>query len=149
MAKMKRKIVVISNWKSKTHFQQLKKSVESHITDVTSFFYLCCVEKPKAIENLPHIPNVYYLSKKDFSLLGKVKTDNLRAVLLKEGTGFLIVAMEEQTSLLTKTLKQSKLRSVGVEKESLPDFDLSFKNTESIDDNFFKKINNYITKIQL
>lgn len=146
---MKKKIIIISNWKSKDDFQQLKANAEQNISDVASFYYLICIDNPKKIEDLPQLPSIYYLSKRDFTILGKIKTPMLRGLLLNESKGVLITAMEEETPLLNKILKQSKLMSIGMEKETLPSFDLSFKDSQLLGGKLFKQINNYLTKIQL
>ena len=113
---MKKKIIIISNWKSKDEFQQLKSNVENNISGVESFYYLACIDDPKKIETLPLISSVYYLSKRDFSIFGKIKTPLLRGLLMKESAGLLIAAIETETVLLKKVLKHSKLMSVGIEK---------------------------------
>lgn len=146
---MEKKLIVLADWKGKSEFQQLKTDVEDCIQNGNTFFYLFCIDDHKLIEGLPHIPSVSYLSKKEFSIFGKLKTPMLRALLINEGSGVLIVAAEKPSKLLLKTLKNSKLMSIGMEKETLPKFDISFKNSELKDGKFFKQINNYLTKIQL
>lgn len=145
---MKKKIIIISEWKSENEFQQLKASVEGNITDVASFYYLLTVDNPKSIEELPQKENVYYLSKKDFNLFGKIKTPKV-GEFLTDSKSVLIIAMEKENSLLKKVLKHSKLMSIGIEKETLPKFDLSFTDSQIAGGKLFKQINNYLTKIQL
>ena len=146
---MGKKLIILSDWKSKSDYQQLQSEVEGNISGVDTFFYLFSIDKPKIIEELPQIPSVYYFSKKDFSLFGGIKTPTLRGLLINEKDGILIVAKEKTSSLLKKILKNSKLMSIGMVKETLPKFDLSFKDTQLKQGEFFKQINNYITKIQL
>ncbi|HZH86566.1 MAG TPA: hypothetical protein VFD77_04565 [Brumimicrobium sp.] len=146
---MEKKLIVLADWKGESEFQQFKTDVEACIQNGNTFFYLFCIDNHKLIEGLPHIPNVSYLSKKEFSMFGKLKTPMLRALLINENSGVLIVAAEKPSKLLLKTLKNSKLMSIGMEKETLPKFDISFKNSELKDGKFFKQINNYLTKIQL
>ncbi|HLV42347.1 MAG TPA: hypothetical protein VKY37_08715 [Brumimicrobium sp.] len=146
---MGKKLVILSEWKDKTAFQQLKNDVENQISGVDTFFYLFTVENPKIIEELPQIPSVYYLSKKDFTLFGLIKTPSLRGLLINEKSGVLIVTMVNTSVLLKRVMKTSKLMSIGMMSESLPKFDISFKDTELKNGKFFKQINNYLTKIQL
>lgn len=146
---MGKKLVILSSWKGKDDFQHLKSTLEKNITGNNTVFYLICVDQPKLIEELPQMPSVNYLSKKDFSLFGKIKTLELRGLLINEKNGVLIVAMEESNSLLNKVIKHSKLMSIGMDKESLPRFDITFKGAELNSGVFFKQINNYLTKIQL
>src|SRR5690554_1328213 len=100
---MGKKLVILSSWKGKDDFQHLKSMLEKNITGNNTVFYLICVDQPKLIEELPQMPSVNYLSKKDFSLFGKIKTPELRGLLINEKNGVLIVAMErseEHTSEL-------------------------------------------------
>lgn len=146
---MKKKIIVISNWKNKDDFHQLKANVENNLENIESFYYLLITENPKKIEDLPQIPNLYYLSKKDFSIFGKLKTPMLRGLLMNQKEGILIAAMENESVLLKKVMKFSNLMSIGIEKETLPNFDLSFRDSQLIGGKLFKQISNYLTKIQL
>jgi hypothetical protein len=68
---------------------------------------------------------------------------------MKESAGLLIAAIETETVLLKKVLKHSKLMSVGIEKENLPNFELAFKNSQLLGGKLFKQMNTYLTKIQL
>lgn len=146
---MKKKIIVISEWKNVVDFQQLKANVENNISNVESFTYLFFVQNSKVISELPKVSSVSYISKRDFTLFGKIKTPGLIEVLNKENEGVLIVAMDSPNGLLKKVLKHSKLMSIGMERESLPNFDLSFSDSQLEGGKFFKQINNYLTKIQL
>ena len=146
---MKKKIIIISNWNSKEDFQKLKANVENEIKNIDSYYYLLCLDNPKEIEKLPQIQGVYYLSKKDFTFLGKIKTPMLKALLINQKEGILVVALERQSSFLTRILKHSNLMSIGMEKETLPNFDLSFTNSKLSGGILFKQINNYLTKIKL
>jgi|SRR5690554_309372 len=146
---MEKKLIILSEWKGKTEFQKLKSNVENHIDEVSSFHYLLCLKNAKMIEEVPKIPSVDYYTKKDFSLFGKVKNPTLKDLLTEEGNSILVVAVETPFSLLNKTIKNSKLMSIGIEMEILPKFDLSFKDSKLEQGNFFKQINNYLTKIQL
>lgn len=146
---MEKKLVILSDWKNKSEFQKMKSDVEEQISRVDTFFYLFCVDNPKMIEELPQIPSVYYLSKKDFSIFGGIKTPALRGLLINEKSAVLIVATETTSPLLKKTIKKSKLLSIGMMKDALPRFDISFKDVDLKDGKFFKQINNYLTKIQL
>ncbi|PWH87175.1 DUF6913 domain-containing protein [Brumimicrobium oceani] len=145
---MKKRIIIISEWKSEKEFQQLKNNVERNISSAESFYYLLTVNQPKSIAELPQIEQVYYLSKKDFNLFGKIKTPKLTEVL-STSKGVLIVAMEKDNSLLKSVLKHSKLISVGMEQETLSKFDLSFSDSSLSEGKLFKQINNYLIKIQL
>jgi hypothetical protein len=146
---MVKKLIILSEWRGKPESQQLKTDVENNISGVASFFYLFIVQNPKLIEDLPQLPSVSYLSKKDFSIFGKIKTPMLRGLLINEKSGVLVVATDKVSALLKKTLKNSKLISIGIEMETLPKFDLSFKDTEFKEGKIFKQINNYLSKIQL
>ncbi len=145
---MKKEIIIISEWKNENEFQQLKSSVEGNISNVTSFYYLLTVDNPKSIEELPQKENVYYLSKRDFNLFGKIKTPKVGKFLM-DSKSVLIIAMEKENSLLKKVLKHSKLMSIGMEKKTLPNFDLSFTDSQLSGGKLFKQTNNYLTKIQL
>lgn len=149
MAKKINKLIIISSWRSKEHLQQLKKRVESNLQNVNSYFYLFYVDSPKKIESLPQIPEVYYLSKKDLNMLGKIKTPKLRGLLLQDNKGILLVAMNETNKVINKLLKQTQLTSIGAENKDLPLFDFSFRDVNANDEQFYKQINNYINKIQL
>src|SRR5690554_6535540 len=121
---MGKKLVILSSWKERDDFQHLKSMLEKNITGNNTVCYLICVDQPMLIEELPQMLSVNYLSKEDFSLFGKIKTPELRVLLINEKNGVLIVAMEESNSLLNKVIKHSKLMSIGMDKESLPRFDI-------------------------
>jgi hypothetical protein len=144
-----KKVVILSEWTSEGDFQQLKSSAEKNISDVETFHYLCSTKKSLKSEDLPKISNLYYLSKKDFTLFGKIKTPFLRELLINNSKGVLIVAMEKRSQLLGKVLRHSKLRSIGMEKDNLPDFELSFTNAQLVDGKLFKQIDKYLNKIKL
>ena len=146
---MDKKLIILADWKSKSDFKQLKSDVEDHISGVDTFFYLFCIKDHKLIEELPQVPSVSYISKIDYSFFGKLKTPMLRGLLINEKSGVLIAATENASPLLIKTLKSSKLMSIGIEKEALPKYDISFKDVDLKNGDFFKQINNYLSKIQL
>ncbi|WP_159038426.1 hypothetical protein [Brumimicrobium mesophilum] len=146
---MKKKIIIISNWKNKDDFHKLKGNVENNLENIESFFYLMITDNSKKIEDLPQIQNSYYLSKRDFNLLGKLKTPMLRGLLMNQKEGVLIVALENESALLKQVIKHSNLMSIGIEKETLPNFDLSFTDSGLTGGKLFTQINNYLTKIRL
>lgn len=146
---MGKKLIILTDWESKSDYQNLKAEIEKDISCAESFTYLFCIKKAKEVEDLPHIPKVHYISKKDFSLFGKLKTIHLKKLLQKRESGILIGASEINSLLYRRIIKNTKLISIGIEKEKPPYFKISFKNTDLKSGGFFIKINNYLTKIEL
>lgn len=146
---MGKNLIVLSDWTSKSDYQRLKTEVEENIPTGASFSYLFCIQKAKDVEELPHIPKVYYVSKKDFSLFGKLKNLQLQKILQNRDSGILIGTSELNTSLYKRVMKNTQLISIGIESKNPPDFSISFKNADLKNGDFYKKINNYLTKIQL
>lgn len=146
---MGKELIILTDWTDKSDYQKLKTEIEKVISSADSFTYLFCIQKAKEVEELPHIPKVHYISKRDFSFFGKLKTIELKKILQKKDSGILIGTSKLDSKLYKRVLKKSKLISIGTEKESLPYFNISFKDTNLKGDDFYKKINNYLTKIQL
>lgn len=146
---MGKNLIILSDWKSKSEYQKLKAEIEESITSVTSFSYYFCIRKAKEVEELPHIPQVHYISKKDFSFFGKLKSIQLKKILQNKESGILIGASELNSSLYKKVIKNAQLISIGIEKDNFPNFSISFMNTDVKEGNFYSQINNYLTKIQL
>ncbi len=146
---MGKRIIILTDWQSKADYQKLKSEIEQEIAHADSFTYLFCIRNAKEVEELPHIPQIHYISKKDFSIFGKLKPLELKKLLQKRDSGILICTSELCSSVYRKVLKSAQLISIGIEKERLPHFNISFKDTDIKGKNFYKKINNYLTKIQL
>ena len=146
---MGKKVIILTDWKSKADYQKLKSEVEQIISHADSFTYLFCIRNAKEVEELPHIPQVHYISKKDFSIFGKLKSIELKKILQNRESGILIGASQITSPLYKKVLKITQLISIGKDNEDLSHFNISFKVTNTKEDNFYKKVNNYLTKIQL
>lgn len=145
---MEKELLVLSEWKDKSSFHQLKKDIEENILHKGQVDYLFCIRKAKEVEELPKVPHVFYLSKKDFNLFGKLKNTQKRE-LLHNNSKVLIAALDKNSNLIKKTIKNANLLSIGIHNENLPTFDMAFRNTQLENGKFFKQINNYLKKIQL
>lgn len=143
---MKKLIVILSKWKGKNAFQLLKSQVESNLLGDYEFAYILLINKADNKEELPYIPNVRFIGKKDFSFFGKLKNSAI-IDLLKNNIGFLICADDSGDKMNNKVLKYSKLKSIGIAAPQLPDFDIAFKNASLDEGGLFKQINNYLAKI--
>lgn len=142
---MRKKIIILSDWESKENFKKLKSEAETLIQFEATFSYLFCVKNHKLIEELPQLANVIYISKKDFSFFGKLQTPVLKDLLIHNPKeSFLVIASESPSKLLLKTLKFNQLMSIGIAMKSLPQFDVSFKNTTLNQGKFFQQMNNYL-----
>ncbi|MFA5573559.1 MAG: hypothetical protein WC994_00750 [Brumimicrobium sp.] len=140
--------IVYLNWQGLDEFQRLQSDIERTISQISSFIYIIRTKNPKEAEQLPKIDRVIFITKKDFSVFGKLRNKRIIEILNNEKMGIVIFASTIHDNFFKRILKTSKLKSVGIENSDLPDFDLSFKNIEKIDDNYFQQINKYLSQIQ-
>ncbi|RFC53214.1 DUF6913 domain-containing protein [Brumimicrobium aurantiacum] len=141
-------IVVVSIWDGEAAFKKLINDLQRNIELEVQYSYIILHPNQKKKEALPQLKNAFFVSKHDFSIFGKLKNEKVRQIL-NLSHGVLIAAIEKENKLLFKLLKLSKLTSIGMEQEELPNFDLSFRKSQLKDGKLFKEINNYLTKIQL
>lgn len=146
---MKKKLIVLTEWLDEKQFYQLKLEVEKNISNVNEFVYLVWVNKHKIIEVLPEINGVNYLTAKDFSLFGKLKNKAVESQLKTNPSTAIIIALEQEKKFIKRVLKNTKLTTIGIHNISSFEFDLSFTETTLKEGDFFRKIDNYLTKIQL
>lgn len=146
---MKKKLIVLTEWLDEKQFYQLKLEVEKNISNVNEFAYLVWVNKHKTIEVLPEINGVNYLTAKDFSLFGKLKNKAVESQLKTNPSTAIIIALEQEKKFIKRVLKNTKLTTIGIHNISSFEFDLSFTETTLKEGDFFRKIDNYLTKIQL
>lgn len=146
---MKKKLIVLTEWLDEKQFYQLKLEVEKNISNVNEFAYLVWVNKHKIIEVLPEINGVNYLTAKDFSLFGRLKNKAVESQLKTNPSTAIIIALEQEKKFIKRVLKNTKLPTIGIHNISSFEFDLSFTETTLKEGDFFRKIDNYLTKIQL
>lgn len=146
---MKKKLIVLTEWLDEKQFYQLKLEVEKNISNVNEFAYLVWVNKHKIIEVLPEINGVNYLTAKDFSLFGKLKNKAVESQLKTNPSTAIIIALEQEKKFIKRVLNNTKLPTIGMHNISSFEFDLSFTETTLKEGDFFRKIDNYLTKIQL
>lgn len=146
---MKRKIIVLTEWFDEKQFYQLKQEAENNFSNAEEVSFLVWVNKSKELESLPKIDGVNYLTKKDYSFFGKLKNTAIKSMLKNNSSTGLVIALEKEKPFLKRILKNTSLKTMGIESDSSLKFDLSFSETTLKGGDFFKKLDKYLTKIQL
>lgn len=143
-------IIVLTTWKDSEILNRLKMNVESSIQGDFTYTYIIEVAKKEDLEKIPGGNGVLAYSKKDFSIFGKLKNDNIKNLLRKRDDGFLLVASSEG-KLFKNILKASSLISLGQVSENKLPLTITFSDETggAGSKNLFQSMNEYINKIKI
>lgn len=105
----------------------LQKSIKSYFKQEQTVSYLYFYNAKKLPENITKLGNTTYLTKSDFNLFGALKDKSLKERILQFEHDLLLCIYFKKNKNVNKLITAKKAKyKIGVEQESLPNFDIAF-----------------------